>query len=85
MLAEELEAVKPEICVFFTGPNYDKDIEAKLDVEFLPIQGYGYREFVRLKSAHLPENSFRIYHPGYGNRYYDWYQGVMDKIIEMTK
>lgn len=86
ILADELEVFKPKVCVFFTGPNYDRDIRAKLpDVEFLPIQGYGYREFVRIKSAHLPENSFRTYHPGYGNRYYDWYQGVMDKIAEMTK
>lgn len=86
VLAGELEAVKPETCVFFTGPNYDGDIKAKLpDVEFLPIEGYETRWFARLKSRHLPGNSFRIYHPGYGNRYYDWYQGVMDKIAEMCK
>lgn len=86
VLAEELDAIKPEICIFFTGPNYDKDIRAKLpDVEFLPIEGYGPREFVRVKSKHLPENSFRIYHPGYGNRRSAWYQEVMDKIAEFSK
>ena len=84
--ADELEAVKPEVCVFFTGPNYDEDIRAKLpDVEFLPIEGYESRWFARLKSKHLPENSFRTYHPGYGNREYEWYQGVMDKIVELSK
>lgn len=86
VLAEELEAVKPEVCVFFTGPNYDGDIMAKLpDVEFIPVEGYESRWFAQLKSKHLPEHSFRIYHPGYGNRYYDWYQGVMDKIAELSK
>lgn len=86
VLAEELETVKPEVCVFFTGPNYDDDIRAKLpDVEFLPIDGYDIRWFARLKSKDLPENSFRTYHPGYGNREYDWYQGVMNKIAELSK
>lgn len=86
VLAEELDAIKPEVCVFFTGPNYDEDIRAKLpDVEFIPIEGYETRWFARLKSKHLPENSFRIYHPGYGNRYHDWYRGVMNKIAELSK
>lgn len=86
VLAGELEVIKPQVCVFFTGPNYDGDIRAKLhDAEFLPIQGYGNREFVRIKSAHLPKNSFRTYHPGYGNRYYDWYQCVMNRIAELCK
>lgn len=31
------------------------------------------------------KNLFRTYHPGYGNREYDWYQGVMDKIAELVK
>lgn len=86
VLADELEAIKPEVCVFFTGPNYDEDIKAKLpDVEFIPIEGYETRWFARLKSKYLPENSFRTYHPGYGNREYNWYQGVMDKIAELVK
>ena len=37
------------------------------------------------RSKHLAENSFRTFHPGYGNREYDWYQGVMDKIAEFVK
>lgn len=86
VLVEELDAVKPEVCVFFTGPNYDEDIKAKLpDVEFLSVEEYGIRKFARLKSRHLPENSFRIYHPGYGNRYSEWYREVMNKIAAMCK
>jgi len=86
VLADELEVIKPDVCVFFTGPNYDEDIKAKLpDVEFLPIEGYETRWFSRLKSKYLPINSFRTYHPGYGNREYDWYQGVMDKIADLAK
>lgn len=37
------------------------------------------------RSKHLAENSFRTFHPGYGNREYDWYKGVMDKIAEFVK
>lgn len=86
VLAEELEVTKPEVCVFFTGPNYDEDIKAKLpDVEFIPVEGYTPRQFVRLKSKYLPQNSFRTYHPGYGNREYDRYQGVLNKIVELSR
>jgi len=86
VLSEELDAVKPDICVFFTGPQYDEDIKAKLpDAEFIPIDGYQPNELVQVKSACLPDRSFRTYHPGYGNRWHDWYQGVFDKIAELCK
>lgn len=86
VMAKELEVLKPEICVFFTGPNYDKDIKAKLnDVEFLPVLDYPINEFALVKSTYLPRHSYRIYHPGYGNRFYDWYQDVLDTIAKLVK
>lgn len=86
VLKDELGAVNPEMCVFFTGPYYDEDIKAKLpDVEFLSVEGYSVRELAQVKSAHLPEKSYRTYHPMYGNRHYDWYQEVLDKIASLCK
>lgn len=85
VLVDELNVINPKICIFLTGPNYDKDIKAKLtDAEFIPIDGYDIKEFARIKSSHLPEKSFR-YHPGYGNRVYDWYQEVLKRIGELAK
>ena len=83
VLREELELVKPEVCVFFSGPYYDEDLAAKLpDLEIIPMDGYKENEFVRFSSRYLPKNSFRTYHPGYGNRYYSWFQEVLDTIVD---
>lgn len=83
VLREELDVIKPDVCIFLTGPNYDNDLVHKLpDAEFLEIGDYQKREFALVKSKYLPSNSFRTYHPGYGNRYYDWYQQIMKRIVE---
>lgn len=83
VLIEELGAINPTVCVFFTGPSYDDDIRAKLpDVEFIPVEGYALNELACLRSKYLPEKSYRTYHPGYGNRYRDWYLGVLDTIAK---
>ena len=83
VLREELELIKPEICVFLSGPHYDSDLKVKLpDLEILPTEGYKENEFVRFSSRYLPKNSFRTYHPGYGNRYYSWYNEVLDTIAQ---
>ena len=83
VLKEELDVIKPHVCIFLTGPNYDKDLVQKLpDAEFVEIEDYPKREFSMVKSRYLPMNTFRTYHPGYGNRYYSWYQDVMKKILE---
>ena len=35
LLAEELEILQPDVCLFFTGPNYDEDIRLKIsDIEY---------------------------------------------------
>lgn len=83
VLSDELDFLKPEICVFLSGPRYDNDLQKKLpDIEFLQIEDYPRREFAMIKSKHLPKLSFRTYHPGYGNRYPEWYNKVLDKIAE---
>lgn len=86
LLAEELAILKPDVCLFLTGPNYDGDIQRKLpDVAFHEFGGYGKREAVRLTSAHLPRHSYRTYHPGYGNRISDTYRAILRAILEDCK
>ena len=86
LLADELSILKPDVCLFFTGPNYDQDILRKLpDVKFHEFGGFGLREVARLSSKHLPLHSYRTYHPGYGNRISDSYQRMLDAIMDACK
>lgn len=86
LLADELNILRPDVCLFFTGPNYDQDIARKLpDVTFHEFGDFGLREVARLSSKHLPRHSYRTYHPGYGNRISDNYQRMLDAILENCK
>ena len=86
VLKEELQVITPKICIFFTGPNYDADLKAKLpDLEILPVDGYAINEVAKLKNQYLPEHSYRTYHPGYGNRYSDWYKELLKHIANKAK
>lgn len=82
IFTDELQILKPDVCIFMTGPNYDKDIRNKLDnVEFSIFEGYPLNEVSKVKSKYLPIKSYRLYHPGYGNRYKEWYNELINKIV----
>jgi uncharacterized short protein YbdD (DUF466 family) len=62
----EVEILKPDVVVFFTGPYYDQYIKHEFpDAEFMKIQDMKEREICQVKSAYLPTRTFRTYHPGY--------------------
>lgn len=86
LLSDELRILKPDACVFLSGPDYDTDIKNKLpDIKFLPFSSEPERAVARLKSRSLPEHSYRTYHPGYGLRNPNWYYAVLDVIIADIK
>lgn len=86
VLSQEMKILNPDICIFLTGPTYDADLKNKLpDLEIESFCGYPTNEVAKLKSKSLPNNSFRTYHPGYGNRYQEWYYEVIDYIINAIK
>ena len=66
----ELEILKPDACVFLTGPNYDFVLDASFpDIKrerLLP--GVESRSLAKLSSPVLPKSSFRTYHPSYLGR-----------------
>lgn len=81
LLTKEIEIIKPDVCIFLTGPNYDNDIKAKIiDVKFEAMKGYLEREFCLLRSNFLPLHSYRTYHPGFGLYYKDWYYKILNTI-----
>lgn len=82
IFTKEIQILKPDVCLFLTGPNYDNDIKNKVpDVEFEEITNFGKRQLVKVKSAHLPQKSYRTYHPGYGNRKKKLYMEIFQTII----
>lgn len=86
LLAEELEILQPDVCLFFTGPNYDEDIRLKIsDIEYHEFAGYSVRNVARLRSKHLPKHSYRTHHPGYGNRISETYIGILNAILQDCK
>jgi len=65
----EVELLKPDIVIFFTGPHYDQYIKKAFgDILYEPIQDYAQHKLTFIKSSYLPANSIRTYHPGYLNR-----------------
>ena len=83
LLSEELAILRPEVCLFLTGPNYDDDIRHKLcDVQFEEFKDFDIRKVAKLKSSFLPSKSYRTYHPGYGNRKKSIYEIILSAIID---
>lgn len=62
LLSVELQLLKPDAVVFFTGPHYDERL-------CRTFAGIAYRELApdvdRLEHPDLPVKSFRTYHPRY--------------------
>ena len=64
ILIDEIDIIKPNICMFFTGPDFDYRLKNLFTgIEFIKIEGLSIRQFCRLKHRNLPEKSFRSYHP----------------------
>jgi hypothetical protein len=75
VIKREIEILKPDLMIFFTGPYYDRYIADEWsDVIFSDIQNWKKRELAAIKHERLPANAFRTYHPNYlyrrGKLYY---------------
>ena len=64
LLLSELNILKPEFCLFYTGPSFDYRLRKIFqDIEFIEIPNFTKRQFCKLKHPALPENSYRSHHP----------------------
>lgn len=69
ILLDEIRILKPEVCLFYTGPTFDYRIKNVFkNVEFLPLENYSIRQFSQLKHSDLPALTFRCYHPNFMRR-----------------
>lgn len=79
----ELAILKPDVCLFMTGPKYDKDVKNKIpDVKFSTFGTYKMREVAKLCSSSLPKKSYRIYHPQYALYNRDWYNKMISNVLK---
>jgi hypothetical protein len=69
VLPLEIQISRPDVVVFFTGPNYDFRLKKTFyGLTFQAIAGYKVRTLARVIHNSLPYNSFRTYHPAYIRR-----------------
>lgn len=65
VITEELNILKPNIVLFFTGPNYDSVIADNFgEIEYKAIEPFSQRELAKLKLFDIPF-VFRTYHPNF--------------------
>ncbi|MCK9169758.1 MAG: hypothetical protein M0P01_05025 [Treponema sp.] len=67
LVEKEIEILKPSVCIFLSGPNYDDIIADVLpDTEWIEQQGLDKRQFALLKLNKFPGIlALRTYHPRY--------------------
>ncbi|MTI20906.1 hypothetical protein E1176_07725 [Fulvivirga sp. RKSG066] len=62
---EEIKILKPDLFIFFTGPNYDSEIRKFLgEFESVVISKFGTRQLSKISNSVL-KNAYRTYHPNY--------------------
>jgi len=63
ILISELKIIKPDFCLFFTGPSFDYRLKIIFqNIDFIKLPNFSKRQFCKLKHPDLPENSYRSYH-----------------------
>lgn len=64
LLIDEIDILKPDVCIFFTGPYFDYRIKSIFtNIIFDDINGWDKRLLSKLKHPKLPSLSFRTHHP----------------------
>jgi len=65
VIPEELKIIKPNVVIFFTGPNYDSVITDNFGkLEFETVSGFSSRWLSKVNLTDV-EFAFRTYHPNY--------------------
>jgi hypothetical protein len=77
VILDEIKILKPDVVIFFTGPN--RDIDIKYNFSDVTFDNMGYPDTIKdkrtYKTAHkvisndLPEKTVRLYHPNYFGGY----------------
>lgn len=69
LLVKEIEILKPDSCIFLTGPSFDERLRSIFPgIEFDSVRDWDTRKFCRLSHSSLPQKTYRTYHPNYLRR-----------------
>ncbi|MFD2719936.1 hypothetical protein ACFST9_14505 [Hymenobacter monticola] len=69
LLVAEVNILKPKVCLFFTGPDFDSRIQRIFaGITYQSVPDWPIREMALLKHPDLPAYTFRTYHPNYLRR-----------------
>ncbi|WP_324741422.1 cyclic-phosphate processing receiver domain-containing protein [Pseudomonas veronii] len=69
LLTREIEILRPDAVVFFTGPDYDRYLELEFpNLEWASVNGHDQRQLSKVIHSSLPSKAYRTYHPGYLSR-----------------
>lgn len=69
IVRSEVHILKPNIVLFFTGPNYDRVLDyAFPDRELEVVPEFSVRQLARVVHPELPSMAYRTYHPQYLRR-----------------
>lgn len=87
VLPMEIDALKPDVIIFLTGPYYDGRIKRTFEnvsvlgdqLTFISIEGFSKNQLSRLSHPALPYHTYRTYHPGYSSRHR---KTILDPVIE---
>lgn len=81
LLINEIKILKPDICIFFTGPSFDYRIKTIFkNVSFERVEGWDINQVCKLKHSQLPEFTYRTHHPKSLR-----IRHLEDKFIELIK
>lgn len=86
VLEKEIEIVKPDVIIFFTGKSWDFKIQYQINdkIEFQPVSNkIETSELARLKSKYFPYNTYRVDHPITLQTQKKW--SLMELIIKEIK
>lgn len=66
VIPQEIEILKPDVLLFFSGPNYDEHIRKMVgNYSTQPIEKFSPQEFCKLNFSNIPVKlALRTYHPG---------------------
>jgi hypothetical protein len=66
VINEEIQIIKPNFIIFFTGPYYDQYIKNEWnEAEINEIYNFNVRQLALVNDQSLPIKTYRTYHPNY--------------------
>jgi hypothetical protein len=81
IFVRELEIMNPDVCVFTTGPRYDRILERYFPGVRFEETCLAARLLAAVKHERLPQKSFRTYHPK-SLRFQKLWQRVLGDLID---